>query len=94
MRIDFAALRAKADALEVAADDLDSVEAAPANIAGAEPEVLINAMLAQVTSSAGAVVDGLNAAAETIRTCMSYYELADASAAADLEAIDKYMEER
>lgn len=92
MYIDPPAVRAMARSLDNGADDVEGVPNLDVTISGAEPEVLINAMVAQVESSAGAVVDGMRAAAEMARMSMDYYERADADVAADLATIESVMD--
>ncbi|GAB2980398.1 hypothetical protein [Nocardioides montaniterrae] len=90
--VDLGVLATIATSLDKGASGLDGLDATAATGVDAGPmTAVIAGMLSQVLDSAGNISDVLTATAGRVRECRTYYQRADASAAADLEAIHKAM---
>lgn len=90
--VDLPTLTAIATSLDNAAGGLDGLDTTATSGVDAGPmTAVIAGMLSQVIDSAGNVSDVLSASADEVRECHGYYQRADASAEANLNAIHKVM---
>lgn len=88
MHVDLGALATMASDLDAGARRLEhAADSAPGAVDAGPMTAVIAAMLSQVTSSAGNVSTSMSAAADVVRDCRTYYERADAEAAAGLDEI-------
>lgn len=88
MYVDPAVLGSIADGLDNGATGLDDLAGSvPSGVDAGMMTGVVASMLAQVTDSAGTVSTSMSAAATLVRQCRTYYQRADADAAAGLSEI-------
>lgn len=93
MYVDPAVLGAIADGLDHGAAGLEGLAGSvPSGVDAGLMTAVVSSMLAQVTDSAGTVSTSMSAAATLVRQCRTYYQRADADAAAGLSEIREAMQ--